>query len=108
MTMKHVKLILCGLCIVAFVGCAGPYSGGMLFSDYKALNCAPSDSSGLAPGTKTGESTMVNYLGWVATGDASITAAATNGSIAKIKTVDYKYSSILGIINTTTTIVTGN
>lgn len=106
--MKHVKLILCILGVMAFVGCAGPYSGGILFSDYKALNCAPSDSSGLVPGPKVGEAKMVNYLGYVATGDASITAAAANGGIAKIKTVDYKYSSILGIINITTTIVTGN
>jgi hypothetical protein len=106
--MKHLKLVLSVFCIMAFVGCAGPYSGGALFSDYKALNCAPSDSSGLVPGAKTGEATMVNYLGWVATGDASIAAAAANGSITKINTVDYKYNSILGIINTTTTIVTGN
>ncbi len=106
--MKQVKIILCILGVMALVGCARPYSGGMLFSDYSALNCAPADSSGLAPGAKVGEAKMVNYLGWVATGDASITAAAANGSITKIKTVDYKYNSILGIINTTTTIVTGN
>ncbi len=106
--MKYLKLIICVLSIMAFVGCAGPYSGGILFSDYTALNCSPDDSSGLAPGPKVGESTMVNYLGYVAIGDASITKAAANGSISKIKTVDYKFNSILGIINTTTTIVTGN
>ena len=106
--MKHLKLIICVFSILAFVGCAGPYSGGMLFSDYSALNCAPADSSGLTPGAKVGESKMINYLGWVATGDASITAAAANGGIKKIQTVDYKYNSILGLINTTTTIVTGN
>lgn len=105
--MKYLKLIVCVLCVMAFVGCAGPYSQGMLFSDYKALNCAPSDSSGLVPGPKTGEAKMVNYLGYIAIGDASITEAAANGSIKSIKTVDYKYNSILGIINTTTTIVTG-
>lgn len=106
--MKHLKLIICIFSILAFVGCAAPYSGGMLFSDYSALNCAPADDSGLTPGAKVGEASMVNYLGWIAMGDASIAKAAENGSISKIQTVDYKYNSILGIINTTTTIVTGN
>lgn len=106
--MKHLKLVLCILGIFVVVGCAGPYSGGVIFSDYKALLCSPDDSSGLAPGSKVGEAKMVNYVGWIAMGDASITAAAANGGISKIKTVDYKYNTILGIINTTTTIVTGN
>ncbi|MBU1172390.1 MAG: TRL-like family protein [Proteobacteria bacterium] len=79
----------------------------MLLSDYSALNCAPDSAQGLTPGMKTGEASMVNYLGLVAKGDASITAAAANGGIKTIHTVDYKYNSILGIINTTTTIVTG-
>lgn len=105
--MKLIKLAVCVLGLMAVVGCAGPYSGGGLFSDYKALNCSPDDAQGLALGSKTGESTMTNYLGLVAIGDASITMAAKNGGINTIKTVDYKYNSILGIINTTTTIVTG-
>lgn len=106
--MKPVKLILSVLAILMLVGCAAPYSGGMFFSDYKALLCSPGDSSGLTPGSKVGEAKMVNYVGYVAIGDASITAAAANGGITKIKTVDYKYHSIMGIINTTTTIVTGD
>jgi len=105
--MKSLKLALCALCLFAFVGCAGPYSGGWVFSDYSALNCSPDDASGLVPGPKVGEAQMVNYLGMVAIGDASIKKAAQNGGITKIKTVDYDYNTILGIISTTTTRVTG-
>jgi hypothetical protein len=105
--MKLLKLAICSLALIAFVGCAGPYSGGILFSDYNALLCAPDDAQGLTPGPKVGEATMTNFLGFVAIGDASITTAAQNGNIKKIQTVDYKYNSILGIVNKTTTIVTG-
>ena len=91
-----------------FIGCAGPYSGGVIFSDYSALNCSPDDANGLSLGTKTGKAQMVNYLGWIATGDASIEAAARAGGIKNIKTVDYHYDTILGIVSKTTTIVTGD
>lgn len=102
--MKHLKLIICIFSILAFVGCAAPYSGGFILSDYNGVTGATSNQQG----AKVGEATMVNYLGWIAQGDASIKKAAENGGIQTISTVDYKYNSILGIINTTTTIVTGN
>ncbi len=102
--MKNVKRILCVLVIFGLVGCAGPYGAGSIFTDMKA----PVTSTELKAGSKTGEAKMVNYLGVYAAGDASIAAAAKNGGITKIKTVDYKFSNILGIIMTTTTIVTGD
>ena len=105
--MKLWRMVVVSLGLIMIVGCAGPYSGGMLFSNYSVLMCSPDDSQGLTPGSKTGEASMVNFLGLVAAGDASITAAAQNGGITNIKTADFKYNSILGIINTTTTIVTG-
>lgn len=105
--MKGLKLFVCAMGLMALAGCAAPYTGGILFSNYNALLCSPDDAQGLIPGSKTGEATMVNFLGLVATGDASITQAASNGGITKIKTVDFNYKSILGIINTTKTIVTG-
>ncbi len=50
---------------------------------------------------------MINYFGWVAIGDASISTAARNAGITKVKTVDVHYDSVLGLINTTTTKITG-
>lgn len=94
--------------MVMFLGCAGPYTHGIIFSDITIPACSPDDASGLQPGSKTGVSEMVNYLGWIATGDASIEAAAKNGRIKNVKTVDVHYSTILGVVNTTTTTVTGD
>ena len=104
---KKIGFLICLLSCVAFIGCAGPYTQGVLFSDYKAPACSPDDDGGLNPGLKTGTSQMINYFGLIATGNASIQEAANNGSIKKVNTVEYQYSTILGIINTTTTIVTG-
>jgi hypothetical protein len=106
--MKKFGVLMALIGVLMFFGCAGPYSHGWLVSEYDAPMCSPDEASGLAIGAKTGQATMTNYVGLVATGDASITAAAQNGGIKKVKTVDYHYDSILGIINKTTTIVTGD
>lgn len=58
-------------------------------------------------GSKTGEASASSILGIIATGDASVAAAAKNGGITKIKTVDVKTSNILGIYATYTVVVTG-
>lgn len=47
-------------------------------------------------------------LGLVATGDASIEAAAKAGGITKIHHVDFENFSILGIYATFTTVVYGD
>jgi hypothetical protein len=57
--------------------------------------------------SKSGKSTAMAYLGWVAMGDASINAAAKAGGISKIAYVDYHSTNILGIIGSYTTIVYG-
>jgi len=106
--MKKIAFIVCLISMFTMLGCAGPYTQGFIFSDMKIPACSPDDSSGLQLGPKTGTSQMVNYLGWIATGDASIDAAAKNGDIKTVKTVDVHYTTILGVVNTTTTIVTGN
>ncbi len=108
--MKKLTILVSLVSIVMLLGlgCAGPYSPGFIVSDYDAPQCAPDDASGLDVGSKVGKAQMVNYLGWIAQGDASIQAAAENGGISKIKTSDYHYDSLLGIINKTTTIVTGD
>ncbi len=90
------------------MGCmAFPYLPGGIYSDVKVPMSTPDDSTGLQIGSKKGEATMVNYLGLVGIGDASIEAAAKDGGITKVKTVDCQFKNILGIIQETTTIVTG-
>lgn len=59
-------------------------------------------------GSRVGTSTATSYFGLVATGDASIAAAKRNGGITSVSTVDKKRNSILGLISTYTTTVTGN
>jgi len=61
-----------------------------------------------AVGSKVGTSKATGYLGVLFfNADASIRTAAKNGGITKISTVDVKAGSILGIIVTYETIVTG-
>jgi hypothetical protein len=59
------------------------------------------------PGSKRGTAKASSILGLVATGDASIEAAARNGRITKIHTADTQATSVLGLYATYTTIVTG-
>lgn len=59
-------------------------------------------------GSRVGTATATSYLGWVAVGDASVAAAKRNGGISSVSTVDVKRNSILGIISTYTTTVSGN
>lgn len=105
--MKKLGFLVLLVGAFMLVGCAGPYSPGWIVSDYEFPASSPDDATGLQLGSKAGTSQMVNYLGWVAIGDASIQAAAKSAGISKVKTVDVHYNSILGIINTTTTKVTG-
>ena len=95
-------ILLISMCMV--VGCAMPYSPGAFYSNMDV----PIEASGMEIGSKTGTSKMVNYAGVVAMGDASIIAAAKSAGIMKVKTIDVHYDSIMGIINTTTTTITGD
>jgi hypothetical protein len=54
-----------------------------------------------------GTSVATSILGLIATGDASIEAAAKAGGISKIHHVDYQAMSILGLYSTFTTVVYG-
>ncbi len=58
-------------------------------------------------GSKVGTSQATSILGWFATGDASIEAAAKSAGIKKISHVDYEGSNILGLFAKHTTIVYG-
>lgn len=68
----------------------------------------PVTATSNAVGSKVGHATGMVYLGVLSFGaDASIKTAAKNGGITKISTVDIKRTSILGIVGSYETIVTG-
>lgn len=68
----------------------------------------PVNATGYAVGSKIGTATATGYLGILFfDADASIRTAAKNGGITRISSVDLKQTSILGIIVTYETIVSG-
>ncbi|MDG4717079.1 TRL-like family protein [Winogradskyella sp. YYF002] len=58
-------------------------------------------------GSKVGKSSATVVLGFAFDEDASIKSAAKQGGISKISTVDIKTKSILGLVVTYETIITG-
>lgn len=69
----------------------------------------PVNATGNSVGSKVGTAKATGYLGVLFfDADASIKSAAKNGGISKISTVDIKMTSLLGIIVTYETIVTGD
>ncbi len=104
--MKKVMVMLSVVCLGGLIlsGCAfGPYAPGVGYSSIKG----PITSTGNAPGSKVGTAEAVNYVGVVAMGDASIEAAARNGGIVRVKTVDYEMINYGPFYIKTMTIVTG-
>ncbi len=78
---------------------------GMLSSCAVTL---PVNATSNSVGSKVGTSKATGYLGVLFFNqDASIRTAAKNGGITKISTVDIKKGSILNLIVTYETIVTG-
>lgn len=76
---------------------------GFLYTDVKAPLAVTNHDAA----TKVGTAKAQSILGIVATGDASIEAAARSAGITKIHHVDYQGTSILGIIATFTVYVYG-
>ncbi|PWH82258.1 TRL-like family protein [Brumimicrobium oceani] len=91
---KTIKSILAGLAVVAVMS-----------------SCSltmPVNATSNTIGDKVGTATATGYLGVLFfNADASIQTAAKNGGITEISTVDIKSTSILGLIVTHETIVTG-
>lgn len=68
----------------------------------------PVNATSNTVGSKVGTAKATGYLGVLFFNqDASIQAAAKNGGISKISTVDIKQTNILNLIVTYETIVTG-
>ncbi len=105
---KLVLVCVLGLAAFGITGCSQSYSplSGMLYTDINY----PSYYDGVeaaGPGPRRGTAQATSILGLVATGDASIEAAAKNGGISRIHTADHKTMNLLGLYATYTTIVTG-
>jgi len=107
--MKRIALALgIGTAALTLSACASTISPlpGFWYTDVKY----PSFYDGVeaaGPGPRRGTARASSILGLVATGDASIEAAAKNGGITKIHTADAQGTSLLGLFATYTTIVTG-
>jgi uncharacterized protein YdbL (DUF1318 family) len=68
----------------------------------------PVNATSNAIGNKVGTAKATGYLGILFfDADASIRTAAKNGGISRISTVDIKHTSLLNLIVTYETIVTG-
>lgn len=68
----------------------------------------PVNATSNTVGSKVGTATATGYLGFLFFGaDASIMKAAKSAGITKISTVDIKQTSLLNLIVTYETIVTG-
>lgn len=76
---------------------------GFVYSDVDGPLTATSNPDG----SKTGIAQCESILGIVASGDCSIAAAARNGGISRIRHVDFKTKSILGVYAEFTTTVYG-
>ncbi len=101
------KKILALLLMVGFFSSCAMVSSpvtGFLYTDVKAPLAVTSNSAS----TKVGTAKAQSILGWVATGDASIEAAAKSAGITKIHHVDYESTNILGIVASFTVVVYGD
>jgi hypothetical protein len=104
------RKVLCGVGLLAIVGaamlitgCASPYPQGVIYTDLTL----PAIATANAQSPKVGTAECTSILALVAMGDASIAAAAKNGGITKIHSVDWEANNILGIIGKYKTIVRG-
>ena len=104
--MRVFALALVGASMVSLSGCqivASPLLGG-IYNDTKYGDVATTATSA----TKEGKACATSILGWVATGDASVTAAKTNGGITTVAVVDHTAKNILGIFGEWCTVVKGS
>ena len=91
--LKKIKFAVLGLLIAGLSSCS---------------LTLPVTATSNAVGSKVGMSSATGYLGVLFfNADASIQAAAKNGGITKISTVDIKQNNVLNLIVTYQTIVTG-
>lgn len=105
--MKHLLLITAlALPLAVLAGC-GPRRSPVAPGSIVTVVRGSESISSAKLGAKVGESTAMNILGLVAFGDASITSAARRAYITQISHVDYDTLAVLGIFESSTTLVYG-
>jgi hypothetical protein len=77
---------------------------GIIYTEVKYGDFATTSTAA----TKEGKACAQSILGWVATGDASVTAAKAAGGITNVSTIDHTAKNILGIIGEWCTVVKGS
>ena len=102
----RIRALIVALCAAPFLaGCITVYTPalGILYTEVEG----PIDA-GSSVGNKEGRACAQSILGLVATGDATIKAAAADGGINNIGSVDHYTRNILGILGEFCTIVRGS
>ena len=79
-------------------------AAGVIFTEVKYGDTATSSTGA----SKEGKACATSILGWVATGDASVTAAKAAGGITNVSVVDHTAKNLLGIIGEWCTVVKGS
>jgi len=102
--MKKLLILLSSSALLCSCG-GGPSAPppGMLYANVSDPVAVTSSS-----GSRTGVATATSYLGLVAVGDSSVSAAKAQGGISTVSSVDVKRENILGVISKYTTTVKGN
>jgi hypothetical protein len=102
---KVTKIAAFSLAVAALAtGCATVVPVGGIYTNVKM---PVTNSNGSVSYSKTGVATTQSILGLVAWGDGSIRAAAEEGKITKVNSVDYSSENILGVYGKYTTTVYG-
>ncbi len=111
--MKKIIMIILCISSLCLVGCvipvaeSTPLAGGLIYSNMRFSGKMPLVDNA-QPGQKRGSSEMSEVLWCVTSGNASISRAARNAGISKIKTVEHEYMNILLVYQRYTTYVTGD
>ena len=103
--MKRLLLVVCAAALLS--GCATAHMpvSGFLYGNVKG----PMAATGVSENTtKVGRASARSILGIIASGDASIHAAARNGGIREIHYVDYESQTFFGVLAEFTVVVYGN
>ncbi len=103
---KHLVLAAVAAGLLSLYGCQPVHSPliGNIFNETKFGYVATTN----AAATKEGKACGTTILGWVATGDMSVSAAKAAGGITNVSHVDHSAKNILGIFAEFCTIVKGN
>jgi len=100
-----IKVLALAMAMGFVAGCASVVPVGAV---YTGVQLPVSNGTGSVSYSKTGTATCKSVLCLVAWGDASIKAAADDGKLTKVNSVDYSADSLFGIYGKYTTTVYGD